>query len=84
MVMDVIPSDTHPEAEAVRLELLRKASVAQRASLMRSLTRTAVASSRRALRRARPDANQQELDLLFVELNYGRELAECVRQRGEK
>ena len=79
--MGVPHSDTHPEAEAVRMDLLRKASVAERASLMRSLTRTAVASSRRALRRARPDLDQRELDVLFVELNYGRELADCLRQR---
>lgn len=78
--MGVTPSDTHPEAEAVRMDLLRKASVAQRASMMRSLTRTAVASSRRAIRRARPGLNQRELDLLFVELNYGRELADRLRQ----
>jgi hypothetical protein len=76
----VTPSDTHPEAEAVQMDLLRKASVAQRASMMRSLTRTAVASSRRALQRARPGLNQRELDLLFVELNYGRELADRLRQ----
>ncbi len=78
--MGVIPSDTHPEAEAVQMDLLRKASVAQRASMMRSLTRTAVASSRRVLQRARPGLDQRELDLLFVELNYGRELADRLRQ----
>jgi hypothetical protein len=78
--MGVACSDTHPEAEAVRLELLRTASVARRASMMRSLTRTAVASSRRALRQARPGLDQRELDLLFVELNYGRELADRVRR----
>lgn len=76
-------SDTHPDAEAVQLELLRKASVAQRASMMRSLTRTAVASSRRAIVRARPDLSEQELGLVFVELNYGRDLADRVRQRME-
>ena len=73
-------SDTHPDAEAVQLALLRQASVSQRASMMRGLTRMAVASSKRAIEKARPGLSQQELDLVFVELNYGRDLADQVRQ----
>ena len=78
--MTAMHSDTHPDAEAVQLELLRQASVSQRASLMRSLTRVAVASSKRAIAKARPGLSQQELDLVFVELNYGQELADRLRQ----
>jgi hypothetical protein len=78
--MTAMHSDTHPDAEAVQLELLRHASVAQRACMMRGLTRMAVASSRRAIAKARPGLSQQELDLVFVELNYGQDLADRVRQ----
>ena len=50
--MTATQCETHPDAEAVQLELLRQASVSQRASMMRRLTRMAVASSRRAIAKA--------------------------------
>ncbi|MBM4048059.1 MAG: hypothetical protein FJ279_23400 [Planctomycetes bacterium] len=77
---DVQPSDTHPEAERVQVELLRQASVQTRLSLALSLSETAMSLSRRAIRRARPGISEQEVGLAFVELHYGRELAERVRE----
>ncbi len=74
-------TDTHPDADAVQIQLLRQASVAQRLNMMRSLTRVAVAGSRRACEKAHPEMTSEELDVLFVELNYGRDLAARVRQR---
>ena len=74
-------TDTHPDAEAVQIESLRRVSVSQRVALMRSMTRMAVSSSRRACRRAHPELTERELDLLFVELNYGSDLAERLRRR---
>ena len=76
-----ILTDTHPDAEAVQIELLRQASVAQRLNMMRSLTRVAVAASRRACEKTHPEMTREEIDVLFVELNYGRDLADRVRQR---
>jgi hypothetical protein len=73
------PIDTSPAAHRVQMELLRKASPAKRASLARSLSRFTMQLSRSALRRARPDATEREIDLAFVELCYGRDLAERVR-----
>ena len=74
-------TDTHPDADAVQIQLLRQASVAQRLNMMRSLTRVAVAGSRRACKKTHPEMTSEELDVLFVELNYGRDLAARVRQR---
>jgi len=76
----VQPSDTHPEAERVQVELLRQASVQTRLSLALSLSETAMSLSRRAIRRARPGISEQDVGLAFVELHYGRELAERVRE----
>ena len=73
-------SDTSPEAAAVQIELLRKATVGERLALMLSMTRTAISLSRRAIARANPLASQRELDLLFVEVHYGPELAARVRE----
>ena len=74
-------SDTHPDAEQVQLRLLREATVARRAGLLRSLTQLAVTNSTRAIKRANPELSQCEQDLLFVELNYGKDLADRVRAR---
>ncbi len=71
--------DTHPKAEEVQIALLRKASPAKRAWLMRSLSQTVLRLSRRAFRRAHPDLSEQELNLLFVKHCYGDDLAERLR-----
>jgi hypothetical protein len=68
-------SDTSPEAEKVQLDLLRKMTVAQRLGLMRSLTRTVVHLSRDSLARLHPGLDDRRLDLLWVEQQYGRDLA---------
>jgi hypothetical protein len=68
-------TDTHPDVAARQIELLRSASPARRAALARSLTRTVITLSRRALRRRRPHATERELDRAFVELHYGDETA---------
>ena len=73
-------TDTHPSADIVQCELLRQASIAQRLTMMRSMTRIAVHGSRRACEQAHPELTLHELELLFVELNYGRDLADKVRR----
>jgi hypothetical protein len=73
-------TDTHPDAERVQIERLRQMTVAQRAELMWSLSAMAIRLSRRALRRANPDATEDEISVLFVELHYGRDLAERFRE----
>ncbi len=70
--------DTSPEAERVQIELIRKASPAKLFGLVRSLSRTMIQASRDNIRRLHPDANEEELALIFLELYYGRELADRV------
>lgn len=65
--------------EEVQLALLRKASIAERISLMRSLTKTAFYLSHRAIRRANPTLSEQEVDLLFVKYHYGEDLMRRLR-----
>lgn len=55
-------------------------SAAKKLSLMSSLSRTVLSLSYRALRRARPNASEQEITLSFIELNYGAALAARVRK----
>jgi len=72
-------SDTHPDAEKVQIDLIRKASVAKRISMMRSLTSMLVKLSRRGIARLNPNFDSQEVNLLWVEINYGKPLAEELR-----
>jgi hypothetical protein len=71
--------DTSPEAERVQIELLRKASVAKKFGLVNSLSRTLIQASRNNIRQLHPDASEEELALIFVELQYGKELADRLR-----
>ncbi len=77
--------DTHPDAEAVQIELLRRASPARRFELARSLSRTTMWLAWRAIRRAHPDVSDEEVSVRFVALHYGEELAQglarCLERR---
>jgi hypothetical protein len=71
--------DTSPEAERVQIELIRKAPPAKRFGLARSLSQSLIQASRQTIRRLHPELSQEELDLLFIELYYGKDLANRVR-----
>ncbi len=77
-------SDTSPEAEKVQIEILRRMSVAQRLGRMREWTRTLVHFSREGLARANPGLDDRGLNLLWVEHQYGRDLAVRLREYLEK
>ena len=72
--------DTHPDAEHVQLALLRKVSAAERIARACSLSETVIALSQRAIRRANPELNEQELTLLFVAYYYGKDLSDHLRR----
>ncbi|MHC4176827.1 MAG: hypothetical protein ACYSWU_04940 [Planctomycetota bacterium] len=72
-------SDTSPEAEKVQIELLRKLTVAERFAKVRALTARTVRLSKRAIARANPDLSPEDLKVRFIELHYGKDLAQRVR-----
>lgn len=69
------PADTALDAERVQIALLREAPVARRFHLALALSATIIGVARRALARAQPHASPRELDLRFVELHYGSDVA---------
>jgi hypothetical protein len=71
--------DTDADAEAVQIELLRKAGGPRRARLALSLSATVIALARSAIRRSFPNASEEEVGLRFVQLHYGRDLASELR-----
>ena len=76
--------DTSPEAERVQIELMRKASPARLFGMVRSMSQTMIQASRETLRKLHPDLTPEELNLLFIELYYGKDLAQQVRMYLEK
>ena len=74
-------SDTDPKAERVWIGLWRKATPEERLRRTMAFSREIAEISRQNIARERPGWSRQELDLYWVELNYGRDLACKVRQR---
>jgi hypothetical protein len=72
-------SDTHPDAEKVQIELLRRVSAAERLGKALSLTAWVVNLSRRRIAELNPGLDPQELNVKCVDLYYGKELAERLR-----
>ena len=77
--MQPVVSDTDEATERVHLDLLRRSSPGRRLGLALSISSTVVGLSRRGLARAHPGLTEEELALLFVERNYGRQLADDLR-----
>ena len=73
-------SDTHPDAEKVMIELLRKATVAQRVARAFSMSAMVKDLSMRAIAKANPEYSEQEVKLKWAELHYGKDLADRVRE----
>lgn len=73
-------SDTHPDVERMQIALFRRASVARRAQLACSLSRTALHVAQRAVRRAHPAASAREQWLVFLAAQHGEALADQLRQ----
>ncbi len=74
---------THPEAEAVQQELLRRKSAAEKFAIVRALTATVVSLCPQGIRERHPEFDERDVDIHLVEMNYGRELAEGLRRRLE-
>lgn len=73
-------TDTHPEAEAVLLELWRRKTPAERFARICELTEMTRRNAKQAIQRAMPDASPEEVGLRFIELHYGSDLAGSVRE----
>lgn len=73
-------ADTSAAAEKVQIELLRRATVARRALLARSLSRTTMQLAWRAIQEADPSAADDELAVRFAEACYGPVLANRLRR----
>lgn len=71
--------DTHPDAEQVLIELIKKAPLTKRFALMEAWTQFIIEAAKQEIRREHPDASEQEVSLLLLARQHGAELAGKVR-----
>ena len=72
--------DTGVDAERVQISLIRGKSISEKLSQVLLLSQTAIHLSKRAIRRANKDLDASQIDLLFIEYHYGKDLAEKVEK----
>lgn len=72
-------SDTDQKFEKLQLDLMRRASTAKKISCMRSLSSAVRELSYRAVKRAHPELSERELDVFFVSIHYGKNLADRLK-----
>lgn len=73
-------SDTAPEAEAILLDLIRKQSPSERVQQAMSASRRVAEQCKRAIARSNPHFTEEDINLKFIEINYGKKLADEVRE----
>jgi hypothetical protein len=74
------PTDTSVDVARAQLRLLRDKSPAERGDLALQLSSEVIKACKRAIARAHPELTPRQVGHLFVELHYGRALADAVRQ----
>jgi hypothetical protein len=72
-------TDTDPDMRRRQIELTRQLTPAEKIAQVRQMTDCVVRLSRRAIARANPDLSREEVDLRWVEINYGSKLAGELR-----
>lgn len=71
--------DTHTKAEQFQVSLLREKSTASKFAQIRSLSKSTIQLSKRAIFRANKGISEQQLNLLFINLHYGQDLANRIK-----
>lgn len=74
-------SDTNNKSEKMLISLLREKSAAKKFALIRSLSQSTIQLSKRAIARANEGINDDQLNILFIDLHYGKELANQFKRR---
>jgi hypothetical protein len=76
--MQPYTTDTSPEAEEVQLDLIRRMPPSERALKALRMTTRLIRECKSAIARNNPALTQREIEIAFIALNYGEELAKAV------
>lgn len=80
MQTDEPGTDTSPEALAVQLDSLRRMTSLDRLRMAQAWSRDVRQMAFAAIRRRHPALDENEVRLQFIELTYGKALADDVRR----
>jgi len=72
-------SDTHSNILRLQIDLARQRRPAEKIAQVRRMTDCVARLARRAIARANPGLSREEVDLRWVEIHYGLELAAKLR-----
>ena len=72
----MIQSDTSEEVAKKQISILRAKTISHRFALTMTLSETMMNLSKRAIRRSHPDFSEEQVKAAFIELHYGKELAD--------
>jgi len=79
--MNTQSPDTNFKSEQMLISLLREKSAAKKFALIRSLSQSTIQLSKRAIARANKGIDDDQVNVLFIDLHYGKELAHQFRRR---
>jgi hypothetical protein len=73
-------NDTQFDTERVLISMLRGYSVARKISFVKTLSESTIHLSKRAIARANKDIDEEKINLIFIELHYGKKLSGIVEK----
>jgi hypothetical protein len=76
----IYTTDTSPDSRAIQLDCLRRMSPDERLERSCAMSNQVKRMAFAAIRRRHPDFSEDEVRLKFIELTYGKSLAEDVRE----
>lgn len=76
-------TDTSPEIDRLQIERLRQATPSERLATARRQSRLVIGMARQAIQRVHPDWTQDQVDIEYVRVHYGDQLARLFRQGRE-
>ena len=72
--------DTQESVEKELIFLQKNASPARKLSLVRSFSQTTIQLARRAIVRKNPHLSEKQIDVLYIAVHYGADLAQRVEK----
>ena len=71
--------DTSPDAERVLIGMIRRASISRRFGFVQSWTRSMIEGGKLNVKQVYPDSTSQDVELLYAERQYGKDVADELR-----
>ena len=73
-------SDTSQKTNDVYLKLLREKNISQKIKYVSSISSFIINLSKKTIKNSNPGFNKQDVDLLFVKINYGNNIYEKLKK----